>query len=62
MNNLIEQRNDRKIGSYNFDFHRELGGDNFENIESLMNVIGPCIMGKEFRLFIQSRESNKTYF
>lgn len=62
MNNLLEQRNDRKIGSYNFDFHRELAGDNFENIVSLMNVIEPEIMGEEYRMFIQSRESNKTYY
>lgn len=32
MNTLIEERADQNISKVDYDFHRELAGDNFENI------------------------------
>lgn len=47
---------------YDFDFHRMLAGDNFDNIEQLMQEIKKVFLSKDFSLFIHSNESQKTYY
>ena len=60
MNNLLEMRNDKNISSYNYDFHRELGNDNYDNISGLLNIIRPNL--DTDHLFIHNRETNKSFF
>ena len=60
--NTIDGRDDRNIQLYNYDFHRELAGDNFGLISGLMNILRPHLISENYRMFIRSRDSNKTYW
>ena len=58
--NLLEMRNDSNVGCYNYDFHRELSNDNFDQIGGLINIIGPKLA--QHSLFIRNHKNDKTYF
>ena len=54
----LDQRNDQNISYYCYDFHRELAGDNFDQISGLMNIISRPMLSDKYHMFIHRPESD----